>query len=360
MASLVSVILPVFNREQFLVEAIESVLGQTYENFELLISDNCSTDSSFEIINRFAKLDSRIKHSRHGHNIGCAANYNSLIAKASGKFIALFGSDDIFEPSSIENLVLALESNPSAVLATGARNILDSSGKKTKEVHPFNRSQLIPGETAKRDLLLSLENWIAAPVLWHSAHKGQGFDYSFVQYTDLDYWCRLMEHGDIYYLDEILLNYRIHERAQTVDEMKNVNVAIGILRIHDRYRHVIQTDGMSDSSYNRRITNHIGNLADYFINHCHFEFKGLMEPPNLEHIDSKSSGLEISYEDFHDYKRAIAYAYMLIADQIKTLRELHQQVDELGYQIAKLTDSKSWRVTEPLRQIKAKLKKDLT
>lgn len=354
---LVSVILPVFNRSDFLAVAIESVLQQTYANFELLISDNCSTDRSFEIASEYADQDSRIKLSRYDRNVGCVLNYNGLIANAKGEYIALFGSDDIFEPNCLEKLVSVFDKQPSVTLATSARNIVDSSGRTTEELHPHNESKLISGAEARQGLITTLVNWIGAPVMWRSKNKLQGFDSRFAQLADLDYWCRILEHGDIYYLDEVLINYRVHENSQSVSSMKNLNLATDILRIHDRYREIIQGANNNDENFEYRIAQSLANLADFTINQCQYKFTDLLLPAQFEVFDSIEIDQVNSLADYHDHKRLASLALMQTAAQQKTIREMQAKMSKLENEVATLMNSKSWKITAPLREVTAMLKK---
>src|ERR1700721_1865208 len=104
----VSILFPTYNREPYLVQAIESVIRQTYENWELLISDNCSSDNTPEILQEYAKKDSRILYWQNEKNIGPGPNYNKCIARASGDYIELFGADDFFEPDCLAKFVSIL------------------------------------------------------------------------------------------------------------------------------------------------------------------------------------------------------------------------------------------------------------
>jgi glycosyltransferase involved in cell wall biosynthesis len=83
-ASRLSIGLPVYNGEKYLAESVDSLLGQTFEDFELIISDNASTDSTAGICRRYAKQDSRIRYIRQPRNIGLAANHNFVIGQARG------------------------------------------------------------------------------------------------------------------------------------------------------------------------------------------------------------------------------------------------------------------------------------
>src|SRR5277367_4436647 len=98
---LVSICLPVFNGEQYLADAISSALNQTHEQIELLISDDQSTDGSWEIIQQFSERDQRIKVCRNEKRRGLFENYNSTIGGANGEFIKLFAQDDLLSPNAV-------------------------------------------------------------------------------------------------------------------------------------------------------------------------------------------------------------------------------------------------------------------
>lgn len=97
----VSIIMPAFNSQEFIVEAIESVINQTYTNWELIIIDDCSQDSTFEIIEKFSSLDSRISIIKNVNNSGAAISRNKGINYASGDYIAFLDSDDIWFPEKL-------------------------------------------------------------------------------------------------------------------------------------------------------------------------------------------------------------------------------------------------------------------
>ena len=109
---LVSVVMPVFNREKFLAEAIESILSQTVTDFELIIVDDGSTDGSAEIIRAYAERDSRIRFIQLSENTGNASARNAGIAVACGDYIAGMDSDDISLPERLQQQVEFLESHP--------------------------------------------------------------------------------------------------------------------------------------------------------------------------------------------------------------------------------------------------------
>lgn len=114
---LVSVGLPVYNGEAFLSEAIESILSQTHENLELILSDNASTDQTREICEYFAHQDRRVRFYSHSENRGAASNFNFVLDSAKGSFFKWMAHDDVCRPRFIEACLEALLADQEAVLA---------------------------------------------------------------------------------------------------------------------------------------------------------------------------------------------------------------------------------------------------
>lgn len=115
---LVSIGLPVYNGENYIAEAIQSVLDQTYTNFELIISDNSSTDKTPVICEHYADIDSRIRYYRSSENRGAAWNFNNTFYLATGKYFKWLAHDDLITPRFIEFAVDILETKPEIVLCT--------------------------------------------------------------------------------------------------------------------------------------------------------------------------------------------------------------------------------------------------
>ena len=112
----VSVGMPVYNGEEFIQEAIDSILEQTYENLELIISDNASTDNSEEICREYAARDKRVRYTRNDKNIGASDNYNAVYLNAKGKYFKWASCNDICEKHFLEKCIAVLDQDPSVVL----------------------------------------------------------------------------------------------------------------------------------------------------------------------------------------------------------------------------------------------------
>lgn len=127
--------MPCFNSEQFIRRAIESIIAQDFANFKLVISDNASTDDSFEIARSYALRDSRIIALQHPSNLGAAENFRSLLDMADAPFLMFAGSHDFWGNDYVGSLLSVFRSNPDAVLVFGQTLVVDSMGNINSEQH---------------------------------------------------------------------------------------------------------------------------------------------------------------------------------------------------------------------------------
>lgn len=125
---LLTVGMPVFNGENFIAEALRSILAQSFADFELIICDNASTDRTGEICKAFAQQDPRIRYYRHDSNLGAAVNFNSTFQLSEGEFFKWAAHDDLLEPTYLESCVKALEADPDAVLCHSLVRVIDEQG----------------------------------------------------------------------------------------------------------------------------------------------------------------------------------------------------------------------------------------
>jgi glycosyltransferase involved in cell wall biosynthesis len=121
--------LPVYNGENFLAEAIEALLGQTYEDFELLISDNSSSDRTESICRTYAKLDSRVRYVRQERNIGRVPNHNFVIERTTTELFKMAAHDDLYARDLLKRCVDALDEHPEAIVAHSWEARVDEDGK---------------------------------------------------------------------------------------------------------------------------------------------------------------------------------------------------------------------------------------
>ena len=129
----VSIGMPVYNGERYIEEAIRSNLEQTFRNFELIISDNASTDGTREICEHAAAQDSRIRYLHNEVNVGAAANYNLLVHRSRAPLFRWSNADDLLEPQLIERCYSVLAKRPDVVLAYGKTTMIDEHGVAYEE-----------------------------------------------------------------------------------------------------------------------------------------------------------------------------------------------------------------------------------
>jgi len=125
----VSIGVPVYNGENFLADALDSVLAQTFDDFELVVSDNASTDRTEEICRDYAARDPRVRVFRNAENLGAARNYNLTFEHARGRYFKWLAHDDALTPECLARCVAVLDADPTVVLCHGYVRIIDGDGR---------------------------------------------------------------------------------------------------------------------------------------------------------------------------------------------------------------------------------------
>ena len=134
----VSVIMPAYNCEKFIDETIESLLNQTYSNWELIAVDDCSTDKTGEILKKYAEKDNRIKYVKNDDNLGAALTRNNAVSLAKGQYLAFLDSDDIWKKEKLEKQLTFMKENNSTFSCT-AYGKIDENGNDLKRIVPAER-----------------------------------------------------------------------------------------------------------------------------------------------------------------------------------------------------------------------------
>lgn len=129
--------LPVYNGEQYLPEALDALLGQSYVDFELIISDNASTDGTDRISRRYAAMDGRIRYLRQPRNIGAGPNHNVVVHQARGELFKWAAHDDLYRPDLLERCIAALDEHPEVVLASCWSAVIDGAGGAPEPVTDY-------------------------------------------------------------------------------------------------------------------------------------------------------------------------------------------------------------------------------
>lgn len=209
----ISVLIPTYNYAQYLDEAIQSVINQTYQDFELIVIDNNSSDNTAYVLSKYEN-NPKIKTITNNTNIGMAQNWNKCILESSGEYIKFLNADDFLEPTCLEKLAKILDDDLSISLVTSYKNLVGN--KKTIITLPFVHK--LNGFEAIKNSLEKNGNWIGEPtvVMFRRKDLYVGlFNIEFKWLPDWDLWIRLLMVGNLYVIPEVLSNFRIHNNQET-------------------------------------------------------------------------------------------------------------------------------------------------
>ena len=201
---LVSIVMPNYNGAEYVKETIESVLAQTYSNWELLFVDDCSSDNSLEIVDSFN--DPRIKIFRNEKNKGAAASRNLALNQASGRWVAFLDSDDLWKPWKLEKQLTFMIQNDCHFTYTSYEHIDEDSNKLNVRVSG-------PRMISKRKMFRY--DYIGCLTVMYDANvinKIQ-IDESLKSRNDYAIWLKACKFADCYYIDQVMAQYRIRKNS---------------------------------------------------------------------------------------------------------------------------------------------------
>lgn len=236
--TLVSIVTPVYKAEQFIRETIKTVQDQTYDNWELLLIDDCSPDNSITIIKELQKADKRIKLFQLSENSGAAIARNKGIDEAAGRYIAFLDADDLWHPEKLAKQVAFMQENDSAFSFTGYE-FADADGQ------PNGKKVYVPATISYKQ---SLKNTtIATPSVMFDMSKltkEQAHMPNVRRGQDTATWWKVLKHIDhAHGLNEILFYYR------RTNESLSANKLTALKRTWNLYRNV-EGFGRVRSAYN--------------------------------------------------------------------------------------------------------------
>ena len=211
----VSVITPVYNAEKFLKETIDSVLKQTYKDYEYLLVDDCSTDSSADIVKEYAENDNRVKYIKLKENSGAAVARNTGLEHAQGRYIAFVDSDDLWYPEKLEKQLTFMQENNEAFTYTKYEHITEDGEIQSAPDFPerLNYSGLLKN-TAIACSTVVIDREVIGDFRMPLVRKGQ----------DTATWLKILrDHDYACLVDEILNQYRGREgslSSNKIDALK--------------------------------------------------------------------------------------------------------------------------------------------
>lgn len=259
---LVSVVLPVFNVEKFVAQAIDSVLAQSFEDFELLIVNDVSPDGSRDICATYT--DPRIRIIDHKENRGLAGARNTGIRESAGQYVALLDSDDFWHPEKLEQHVAHLNSNPEIGVSFSRSAFVSESGEKLQ----MQQMPRLQGITTKTLMCRNPIGNGSAPVVRHEVfkeisyianiHGGEEefyFDEKFRQSEDIECWIRIKITTDwkIEGLSKSLTYYRLNPSSLSANTEKQLASWEAVIKKTEGYApHVVERWGSLARAYQYR------------------------------------------------------------------------------------------------------------
>jgi teichuronic acid biosynthesis glycosyltransferase TuaG len=214
MTSLVSIITPSYNSKKFIKETITSVISQTYENWEMIIVDDCSKDDSVKFIQELIKDEKRIKLIKLDENIGAAMARNKALEMAQGRYIAFLDSDDIWLSSKLEIQLNFMQENNYSISFTSYEIVDENSqsdGHIIKTVKSLNLEQYL------KNTIIGFSTSMIDSVLIDKEIRF--LDIRIRQ--DANLWVTLLKQGYMAYgIDEVLVKYRVHSNSISANKIK--------------------------------------------------------------------------------------------------------------------------------------------
>ena len=207
MNELISIVLPVYNGAAYLRESIDSVIAQTYTNWELLIVDDCSKDETREIACEYAQKDSRIHYYRNEQNLRLPRNLNKGFSLTKGDYLTWTSDDNRYHPTALQQMLNALKQDPEAQFVFASCRIIDGEGNVTEQfcVSPGSEKRIVGGNPVGACFMYTREVYEAVG----------DYDPELVLVEDFDYWQRICMRFKAVVIEDFLYDYRRHDGALT-------------------------------------------------------------------------------------------------------------------------------------------------
>ncbi len=233
----VSVCIPTFNGANYLCQAVESVLAQNYQDFEIVIVDNCSTDQTVIVVEDLQKKNNRrIRFYKNDRNLGLVGNFNKCLEYAQGSHIKFLCVDDVLLPGCLEQMVAALDAHQSVTLACSSRLIVNETGEELGLKQYPSQDIIIRGSKAITRCLFG-KNYIGEPtaVMFRKSDLTSRFREDLPQLVDMEMWFRLLEQGDLLKIKDPLCAIRLHSEQMTHANSKSGKSIEDRIKLFDDY-----------------------------------------------------------------------------------------------------------------------------
>ena len=352
----VSVCLPVFNGSKYLKTAITNISAQTFTDWELIVRDDGSSDNSRQIIDAAAAADDRIKivHDLN-HRLGLFENYNACIQAASGTYIKLFAQDDLLESDCLARMVEVLDSKPDVALVTCGKRWIDENDQEIEKLVRFKQDVQLKAEEVIVANLIVLQNWIGEPStgMFRRKDAGSGLDGRLYHWGDIDYWFRILQNGDFYYLSDVLCGFRRHRESTTSSNLTGLYFVADLMRIWKSWGHYLERIGEDEAHYFKRAAESIALHVDHLVVAENLTVDALRRA-------NPRGQTAFSQEEVADFREALFHAEQRITSLMKEFIIVANQLEhregecrELKAAIVQMESSISWKLTRPLRTVRS-------
>lgn len=232
----VSVCIPTFNGAGYILGALDSVLPQKYQDFEVVIVDNCSTDQTEALVAELSSQSEKICFFRNEQNIGLAGNLNKCLEHARGEYIKYLCVDDLLLPDCLEQMVAGLDAHPAVSLVCGGRLSINESGQPFGLRRYSSRKEVIPGYKVITRCLFG-GNFIGEPtaVMFRKSNMLARFRDDLPQLMDMEMWFRLLESGELLNIETPLCAIRFHEAQMTRENIKSGRLIEDNVRLFNEF-----------------------------------------------------------------------------------------------------------------------------
>jgi len=249
---LVSIVTPVYNGENTISETIESVLAQTFKDFEMIIVDDISTDNTKKVIEKYAKKDKRINYYSLPKKGGASAARNYAVSKANGRYIAFLDGDDLWYPEKLEKQIKFMQDNNYYFTYTDYEYIDDNS-------NPLNKIRKCPKKMSYHRMLLG-DSVGCLTVIYDSLEVGRISIPELKKRNDYALWCVILKKVKCgYKLNEILAKYRKGDSSNSLSSGSKIK----LLKYHYKVHHDINKFNPIKSFFYTTT-----NVFNYFMNRC--------------------------------------------------------------------------------------------
>jgi glycosyltransferase involved in cell wall biosynthesis len=217
---LISVLVPLYNAAEYILETLRSILSQDFSNIEVIVVDDCSKDASFQLVRDFmaTQNEGRIKLFKNETNLGPEGNWNKALSLATGKYIKLVCSDDTLEPGALSKQVAIFENpeNSGLSLVAGSRIVINSKGIRLGKRGNLKGGRL-SSMVAMKQVIRAGTNPLGEPAagmfIRTDAQKIGGYRFYSPYAIDVDFWMRLLQLGDLWFVPEAISTFRISKES---------------------------------------------------------------------------------------------------------------------------------------------------